>query len=252
MIDDKDLENALEAVLFVSNDVIDEKQLSKIFDCSDQDILEVLQALQKKYEIEDRGIILKQIAGGWRLFSSPKYSEVIEKYILSLDPRKLSNAALETLAIIAYSQPVTRAGVASIRGVSSDSSINSLIEKGLVKEAGIADSAGNPTLYATTSKFLENFGLNSVDDLPPIEDFAPDEETKRFIFDRLSATKTDLLMQMEAFGDNEGKDQEADDVTTSEDNEIDAKDMFESALSGAFGVTEKVNLDEIKLNNDDE
>lgn len=152
---------------------------------------------------------------------------------------------METLAIIAYSQPVTRAGVAAVRGVSSDSSINSLIEKGLVKEAGVADSAGNPTLYATTTKFLENFGLNSIKDLPPIEDFAPDEETKRFIFERLSATKTEQLEQMEAF---ENSDQD----NTEDNQEVDAKDMFESALAGAFGVTEKVNLEDIKLNNDDE
>lgn len=167
---------------------------------------------------------------------------------MSLDPRKLSNAALETLAIIAYSQPVTRAGVASVRGVSSDSSINSLIEKGLVKEAGVADTAGNPILYATTNKFLENFGLNSIKDLPKIEDFAPDEDTKRFIFERLSATHTDQAEQLEAFPDNQ--EQTNDNQDTQEP--IDAKDMFESALAGAFGVTEKVNLDELKLNTDDE
>lgn len=250
MIEDKDIETELEAVLFVSSDVISEKQLAKIFECSEEDILENLQALQKKYEVEDRGIILKQIAGGWRLFSNPKYSEIIEKYILSLDPRKLSNAALETLAIIAYSQPVTRAGVAAVRGVSSDSSISSLIEKGLVKEAGVADSAGNPILYATTNKFLENFGLNSIEDLPAIEDFAPDEETKRFIFERLSATKSEQLEQMNAFEQEDYQDTDPDEIKNNQD--VDPKEMFESALAGAFGVTEKVNLEDIKLNNDDE
>lgn len=247
MVDDKDLENAIEAVLFVCTDAITTKHLSDIFGREKSDIEEALQGLMKRYEVEDRGIMLKQIAGGWRLFSNPKFHEVIEKYVLSLDPRKLSAAALETLSIIAYSQPVTRAGVAAVRGVNSDSSINSLIEKGLVKEAGVADSPGSPILYATTNKFLENFGLNSTKDLPNIEDFAPDEETKNFIFDRLSATRSDLQTQIDNFAD------ESDQSNNEENNsDIDAKDMFESALAGAFGVTDKVNFDEIQLNTDDE
>ena len=247
MIEDKDFESALEAVLFVCTDAVTTKHLAEIFEREASEVEETLQGLQKRYEVEDKGIILKQIAGGWRLFSNPKFHEVIEKYVLSLDPRKLSAAALETLSIIAYSQPVTRAGVASVRGVNSDSSINSLIEKGLVKEAGVADTAGSPILYATTNKFLENFGLNSIKDLPNIEDFAPDEETKRFIFERLSATQTDQLDQMEAFDSEVGEAADAQ-----EKPELDSKDMFESALAGAFGVTEKVNLDEIKLNTEDE
>lgn len=121
------------------------------------------------------------------------------------------------------------------------------MEKGLVKEAGVADTAGSPILYATTNKFLENFGLNSIEDLPNIEDFAPDEETKKFIFDRLSATRTDQLDQMEAF-DSEVGEAESDE----EKPEVDSKEMFESALAGAFGITEKVNLDDVKLNTDDE
>ena len=247
MVEDKDFESALEAVLFVCTDAVTTKHLAEIFEREASEVEEALQGLQKRYEVEDKGIILKQIAGGWRLFSNPKFHEVIEKYVLSLDPRKLSAAALETLSIIAYSQPVTRAGVASVRGVNSDSSINSLIEKGLVKEAGVADTAGSPILYATTNKFLENFGLNSIKDLPNIEDFAPDEETKRFIFERLSATQTDQLDQMEAFDSEVGEAADAQ-----EKPELDSKDMFESALAGAFGVTEKVNLDEIKLNTEDE
>ena len=246
MVEDKYFESALEAVLFVCTDAVTTKHLAEIFEREASEVEEALQGLQKRYEVEDKGIILKQIAGGWRLFSNPKFHEVIEKYVLSLDPRKLSAAALETLSIIAYSQPVTRAGVASVRGVNSDSSINSLIEKGLVKEAGVADTAGSPILYATTNKFLENFGLNSIKDLPNIEDFAPDEETKRFIFERLSATQTDQLDQMEAF------ESEVGDSSSEEKPELDSKDMFESALAGAFGVTEKVNLDEIKLNTEDE
>lgn len=246
MFEENDIENALEAVLFVCTDAIDSKHLGKIFDKDAEEIEEALQGLQKRYETEDRGIVLKKIAGGWRLFSNSKYHELIEKYVLSLDPRKLSAAALETLSIIAYSQPVTRAGVAAVRGVNSDSSVNSLVEKGLVKESGVADAPGNPILYSTTDKFLENFGLDSIADLPNIEDFAPDEETKNFIFNRLSSTKSNVQTQIEDFVKNDDNEEDG------ENKHVEAKEMFESALAGAFGVTEKVDFDKLKLNTDDE
>lgn len=251
MVEDKDLVNALEAVLFVCTDAVTVKHLSEIFEADVDTIESALEDLKSRLDNENHGIVLKQIAGGWRLFSHPKYHELIEKYVLSLDPRKLSAAALETLSIIAYCQPATRSGVASVRGVSSDSSINSLVEKGLIKEAGVADTPGSPTLYATTNKFLENFGLNSIKDLPDIEDFAPDEETKRFIFERLSSTKVDQPDQMDAFDDNEQDFHNKSDKDNNNE-QPNSKDMFESALAGAFGITEKVDLDKIKLNIDDE
>lgn len=165
--------------------------------------------------------------------------------MLSLDPRKLSAAALETLSIIVYSQPVTRAGVASVRGVNSDSSINSLIEKGLVCEAGCSSAPGNPILYKTTQKFLENFGLNSLKDLPSIEDFAPDQKTKEFIAERLSLTTTDQAEQLEAFDEKDKQDD-------FEEKSINANQLFESAVSKAFGITEKVEFHKLNLNTDDE
>lgn len=103
------------------------------------------------------------------------------------DNRRLSRAAMETLAIIAYSQPTTRVFVSSVRGVNSDSTINSLLEKGLIREDGVADSPGNPILYSTTQVFLEQMDLNSLDDLPELSDFAPDAETEQAIRERLSA-----------------------------------------------------------------
>ena len=117
--------------------------------------------------------------------------------MLSWDTRKLSAAAMETLAIVAYTQPVTRAGVASVRGVNSDSSINSLVEKGLVREVGTEDAPGNPVLYGTTRGFLEKFGLHSPADLPDLADFAPDAETRRLITERLSATRKDAVVSDE-------------------------------------------------------
>ena len=107
-------------------------------------------------------------------------------YVVSWDTRKLSQAALETLAVVAYHQPVTREGVRAIRGVNSEGVINSLMEKGLVREMGHEADRGQAILYGTTRRFLERFGLRSLRDLPPLEDFAPDEESKQFIRERLS------------------------------------------------------------------
>ena len=114
---------------------------------------------------------------------------------------------METLAIVAYLQPCTRAGVASVRGVNSDSSINSLVEKGLIREAGQADAPGNPTLYATTRGFLEKFGLRSVSDLPDLDEFAPDDATRQLIRERLSAGGQETRVAPEAqMSDGEAAD----------------------------------------------
>ena len=188
------LRGALEAMLFVTDEPVNVLSLSQMLEADAKDIEDALHELQKSYEDSDSGIQLREIAGGWRLFTHPRYHELIERYVLSWDTRKLSAAALETLAIVAYTQPVTRAQISSIRGVSSDSSINSLIEKGLVREAGTADAPGNPTLYATTKAFLEKFGLNSVKDLTDISEFAPDDETRCLISERLSTTRDEILI----------------------------------------------------------
>ena len=183
------LKGALEAMLFVTDEPVGTIALADMLEVEPAEVERALVDLRAQLEEENRGIQLREVAGGWRLATHPAYHELIERYVLSWDTRKLSQAAMETLAIVAYSQPVTRAGVASVRGVNSDSSLNSLVEKGLVREAGTADAPGNPTLYATTRAFLEKFGLRSVADLPDLGQFAPDAETCAFIRERLSATR---------------------------------------------------------------
>ena len=183
------LAGALEAMLFVTDEPVGTIALAEMLECAPGSVEAALVALREKLERDGSGIQLREVAGGWRLFTHPAYHELIEKYVLSWDTRKLSAAAMETLAIVAYTQPVTRAGVASVRGVNSDSPINSLVEKGLVREVGTADTPGNPTLYGTTRGFLEKFGLRSPADLPDLADFAPDEETRRLITERLSASR---------------------------------------------------------------
>ena len=185
---------AVEAMLFVTDEPVGTITLAEMLKCDVAVVEQALVSLRDALEFENRGIQLREVAGGWRLFTHPTYHELIEKYVLSWDTRKLSGAAMETLAIVAYTQPVTRSGVASVRGVNSDSSINSLVEKGLVREVGVADTPGNPTLYGTTRGFLEKFGLRSVADLPDLADFAPDDETRRLIRERLSATRDDAAV----------------------------------------------------------
>lgn len=191
------LAGALEALLFVTDEPVGTLTLAEMVECDSADVEAALVALRNRLEREGSGVRLVEVAGGWRLMTAPDFHELIERYVLSWDTRKLSAAAMETLAIVAYTQPTTRAGVASVRGVSSDSSLGSLVEKGLVREVGVADAPGNPTLYGTTRGFLERFGLKSVKQLPDIADFAPDEETRRLITERLSAAHVDAPMSDE-------------------------------------------------------
>ena len=186
-LDQAQLPGAIEAMLFVTDEPVGVIELADMLEADPKLVEQALVDLREKLEREQRGIQLREVAGGWRLYTHPAYHDLVEKYVLSWDTRKLSQAAMETLAIVAYLQPCTRAGVASVRGVNSDSSINSLVEKGLIREAGQADAPGNPTLYATTRGFLEKFGLRSVRDLPNLDEFAPDDATRQLIRERLSA-----------------------------------------------------------------
>ncbi|MGN0037942.1 MAG: SMC-Scp complex subunit ScpB [Coriobacteriales bacterium] len=180
------LMGALEALLFVSDEPVSAARLAALLEEQPSRVDQLLQALQQEYEEANRGMQLREVAGGWRFYSHPAYHELIEGYIVSWDTRRMSQAALEALAVIAYHQPVTRAAVNAIRGVNSEAVISSLVEKGLVKEVGREKAAGAAILYGTTRTFLEKFGLKSVRDLPPLEDYAPDEATRLYIRERLS------------------------------------------------------------------
>lgn len=187
-LDDASVKGATEAILLVSSDPLSAVDLAKILGIEPGEAAGVLAELSAEYADANRGFQLREVAGGWRLFTHPAYHDIVERYVLSWDTRKLSQAALETLAVIAYHQPVTREGVKAVRGVNSEGVISSLIEKGLVRELGRAPEHANAIVYGTTRAFLEQFGLRSLKDLPPLEDFAPDEESKRFIRERLSGS----------------------------------------------------------------
>lgn len=181
------LRGAVEALLFVSDEPVSAARLAKVLDASPGDVETALADLAQDYLEAERGFQLREVAGGWRLYTHPAHHDVIEAYVLSWDTRRLSQAALEALAVVAYHQPVTRAGVNAVRGVNSEGVIASLMEKGLVREAGRDKNQGNAILYATTRTFLEKFGLKDISELPPLAEFAPDPDTERSIRDRLSS-----------------------------------------------------------------
>ncbi len=180
------IRGALEALLFVSDEPVSAARLARVVEASPGDVEAALADLAEEYRESERGFQLREVAGGWRMYTHPAYHDVIEDYVLSWDTRKLSQAALEALAVIAYHQPVTRGGVNAIRGVNSEGVVSSLLEKGLVKEVGRDRNQGNAILYGTGRTFLEKFGLKDLSELPPVEEFSPDPITERAIRERLS------------------------------------------------------------------
>lgn len=180
------LRGCLEALLLVSSEAVSAAELAKAAGASAVEVSEALADLAAEYADANRGFQLREVAGGWRLFTHPAFHDQVEAYVLSWDSSRLSQAALETLAVIAYHQPCTREGVKAVRGVNSDGVIASLRDKGLVRELGRGNGRAGAILYGTTQAFLERFGLRSLRDLPPLEDFAPDEESRQFIRERLS------------------------------------------------------------------
>ncbi|WP_276676442.1 SMC-Scp complex subunit ScpB, partial [Collinsella stercoris] len=170
------LKGPLEALLLVSSDPVSASQLASVLDATPGEVASLLAELKVEYEEANRGFQLREVAGGWRLFTHPAYHEQVEAFVLSWDTQRLSQAALETLAVIAYHQPVTREMVKGIRGVNSDGVISSLADKGLIREMGRDPERGQAIIYGTTNAFLEKFGLRSTRDLPDLEQFAPDEQ----------------------------------------------------------------------------
>ncbi|MHB1340325.1 MAG: SMC-Scp complex subunit ScpB [Coriobacteriia bacterium] len=206
------LRGPLEALLFASDEPVTVVRLARILEMPESDVASALAELAAEYAADERGFQLREVAGGWRMYTHPGYHDVVEQFVLSWDTRRLSQAALEALAVIAYHQPVSRQGVNAVRGVNSEAVIASLIEKGLVREIGRDKDSGNAILYGTTRAFLEKFGLKDLDGLPPLAEFAPDAETERAIRERLTAMEGPL------FSDDED-DEDNDDAGTDDTDE---------------------------------
>lgn len=253
---ESDLPGALEALLFVTDQPVSTVTLAEMVECDVSLAESALLALQEQLSSGNRGVQLREVAGGWRLFTHPAYHELIEKYVVSWDTRKLSAAAMETLAIVAYSQPVTRGQVASVRGVNSDSPMNSLVEKGLLREMGVADAPGNPVLYGTTRTFLEKFGLRSVDDLPDLAQFVPDDATRRLVAERLSAVRVQVEIAPDDAESPADAKEDAPNVTVEAPAAEALDDAARAAVTAAFsalsGAVEKIDFDTLVFETDDE
>jgi segregation and condensation protein B len=166
LLDTGALQRSIEAVLFVASEPVSIKALAKLTGAEESDVTVALQRIDE--EFAERGIVLREVGGGYRFASAPSARAAVEAYLLP-PKNNLSPAALETLAIVAYNEPVTKAQVEEIRGVSADSVIATLLDRRFIVESGRRESPGRPLLYKTTPDFLEAFGLNSLDDLPAVD-----------------------------------------------------------------------------------
>ncbi|MFQ5965089.1 MAG: SMC-Scp complex subunit ScpB [Candidatus Scalinduaceae bacterium] len=167
----EELKKIVESLLFSVHEPISVRKLVEIIEDTDtKEIKEIIKKLCEEYDTYERAFQIEEIANGVQLLSRPEYHEWISKIRKKTNEGKLSQAALETLAIIAYKQPIIRADIEAIRGVQSGQLIRALIEKGIVKIVGRDETLGRPLLYGTTKKFLEYFNLKSIKDLPKIED----------------------------------------------------------------------------------
>jgi segregation and condensation protein B len=170
---DAEARKALEAILLVVEEPVDANTLAQVLEAPTEEVEATLGALRAEYLEQGRGFVLREVAGGWRLYTDPGAAPYVERFVLRGRSGKLSQAALETLAIVAYKQPVTRAQVSDIRGVDADGAIRSLVSRGLIEDVGRDPSPGQPLLYATTSKLLEQLGVDDLSALPPLPSLTP-------------------------------------------------------------------------------
>lgn len=169
------LHAALEAILMVTDAPVSAGQFASVLQVPTESVRQALAELVADYTggQRPRGFELREAAGGWRLYSAPEFADAVSSFVLDGQTARLTQASLETLAVIAYRQPVSRGRIAAIRGVNVDSVVRTLLTRGLIEEAG-HDNEGGATLYRTSSYFLERLGLGSLDELPPLAPYLPD------------------------------------------------------------------------------
>lgn len=185
-----------EALLFAAGDEgLSIRQLSEVLEIDERETADVLEALKESYSHTERGIMLTGIAGVYQLATKKTLAQYLKKLVENPGPSSLSQAALETLAIVAYKQPITRTEIEEIRGVKTERPLQTLVTKAIIKEVGRAEGSGRAILYGTTREFLEYFGLESIDDLPPLPESADDEgdqEEADLFFEKFNETLNDL------------------------------------------------------------
>lgn len=164
---------ALEAVLFVATDPLPESELAGLVELSKAQVRKELEALGSDLDERGSGLVLRNVGGGWRLYTRPEARPFLERFAQSARASRLSKAALETLAVVAYRQPVTKAQVSELRGVDAESALQTLEDRGLIEETGRLSGPGQAVLFSTTDLFLEKTGLHNLDELPPLADYVP-------------------------------------------------------------------------------
>lgn len=181
----KQMKRDLEAVLFILGSPVDAAAAAEAFSAGEEEIRALLEELKQEYEERSGGLMIRVIDGKYQICTRPECGEAVRNFCSPVKEKKLSGAALEVLAIIAYRQPVTKSEIDMIRGVRSDSVLEGLIQRNLIEGKGRAGGLGRPVLYGTTSFFMEKFGISSLKDLPEIEDLSgltaedqPDDETE--------------------------------------------------------------------------
>ena len=168
---------AVEAILFVTESPVPVGELAEVLELPKKQVEELLDDLGRDLSERGSGLVLRQAAGGWRLYTHPDAYPFLERFSTSATARKLSPAALETLSVVAYRQPVARSQISEIRGVDSESAVRTLERLGLVEEKERLNIPGNPAVYVTTDLFLEKMGLDSLTGLPPLADHIPPAHT---------------------------------------------------------------------------
>ncbi|GAB2608305.1 SMC-Scp complex subunit ScpB [Kribbella endophytica] len=223
VIDDVTMRRALEAILMVTDEPLPALVLARAVGRPVGDVTEALKALAGEYTEQGRGFDLREVGGGWRYYTRPAEAQYVEKFVLDGQQARLTQAALETLAVVAYKQPVSRARVSAIRGVNVDGVMRTLISRGLVEDAG-ADTESQATLYRTSSYFLERMGMQTLDDLPELAPYLPEMDD----------------MEEELAAQNAPT---AEAVGTPESDEAVTSDVGAAGIDGDLSSTENPQLD---------
>jgi len=172
---DKEKKSLIEALLFVSGEPVTLPVLKNTTELPENDLKQLLDELILEYEQKDSGLLIKEIANGYQMVTNPSYSQWLKKFTSTNTSNKLSMPSLETLAIIAYKQPIIKAELEQVRGVNSDGVIKTLLDKRLIKIMGRKEVPGKPLLYGTTQEFLQYFGIKDLTELPTLKELAREE-----------------------------------------------------------------------------
>ncbi len=165
----------LEALLFLADEPLPAGELAEALQLEPAAVEDACQELADSYRAEQRGLAVRRVGGGWRMYTAEPAWPVVERHVLAGRTGRLSSAALETLAVVAYKQPITRSAVGEIRGVNADAAIRSLVARDYLQELGHEETPGQPILYGTTTRFLEDLGIDSLDQLPDLADHLPED-----------------------------------------------------------------------------